>query len=197
MELKLDSLIDKIKVQGIEEGERTAKDIVSKAEQEAQDIINKAKEEAKSIIDTAKQESDRMFTSGKDGLKQAQRDLLLSLETKLVELGNKFVSATTVEALDSVKLADIIKTALSNWNFDSNDTIFVHLSSDDAKNITQATLAGAVKSGQDIEIKVDNSISSGFRISKGDGGYAFDFTASSISEALSTFLTPNIRELLK
>lgn len=197
MELKLDSLIDKIKTQGIEEGRKSADTLLSEAKKESENIINKAKEDASYIIESAKQESNRLLQSGKDGLKQAERDLLMSVEGKLKELCTKYVSSLTTEVLTAQHLIELIKTALASWDFGTNESVFVHISSNDAKTITTQAIAGALKSNNNVEVKIDNSVSNGFRISKGTSGYAFDFTGNAINEALAVFLTPNVQELLR
>ena len=55
MDVKLDSLIEKIKQEGIEEAQRAADEIRQKAEAEAQEIINKANEKARQIINGCNQ----------------------------------------------------------------------------------------------------------------------------------------------
>lgn len=195
MELQLDSLIDKIKTHGIEKGRESADTLVSEAKQESENIINKAKVDATNIIESAKQESSRLLQSGKDGLKQAERDLLMSVEGKLKDLCTKYVSSVTTEMLTAQSLLELIKTALSNWNVETNESVFVHISSNDANTITKQAITGVLQNN--IEVKVDNSIANGFRISKGSSGYAFDFTGNAINEALAVFLTPNVQELLR
>lgn len=198
MEVNLDTLIEKIKVNGIEEADRKSKEMLTQTQVEAQEVIVKANNQAKQIIEEAQQESQIILKRGKDGLKQAQRDLLLSLEDELKDMCRKYISNISNQALSVNRLNDIIKTALSNWNFGENENIFIHLSSGDAQQITKESISGAVRAqGNTIEIKVDDSISKGFRISVGDENFAFDFTADAVSTALSVFLTPNVQELLR
>lgn len=198
MEYSLDTLVDKIKTDAIEKGEKTAQEIIAAADQKSETVLAQAASEAQRILADAQKESDNIILRGKNALKQAQRDTILSLKSELEALCKNYVSQVSVKALDHVHLKDMIVAALSNWNLNANDNVFVHISSEDAQHITKEVISGAVQAlGSDIEIKVDDTITSGFKISKGDGNYMFDFTSEAISEALSIFLTPNIQELLK
>lgn len=199
MAVNLDTLIEKIKTQGIEESKKSAEEIISNASKEADSIRSQAEARATQIIEQAEQESTTIVNRGKDALKQAQRDLLLTLEGQIKTLFEKFIAQATHDSLDANHLKDIISTALSKWTLGANENIFIHLSESDAQKITKESLSGAVQAqGANIEIKVDPNITSGFRISKQDGGnFAFDFTADAITSALSVFLTPNVQELLK
>ena len=199
MDTQLNILIDKIKQHGIEEGEKNAKEIVLLAENESTELLNNAQTKADALIAEAKQEADSILRRGTDALKQAQRDLLLVVENKLVTMCDKFVKQSTEEVLSGDNLKEIITTALSNWSFSSEEAIFVHLSKEHASKITSEAIAGAIKAqGATVSIKIDDSIAAGFKISKGsDSNFSFDFTSEAISAALSVFLTPNIQGLLQ
>ena len=78
MDDQLQSLIDKIKKEGVASAETSAAQIIAEAEKKAAQIIADAKSQAAGIVKEAKAESERLEKSSEDAIKQAGRNLLIS-----------------------------------------------------------------------------------------------------------------------
>ncbi len=194
MDVKLDEIIDKIKTEGVNKGKEEASSLVSQAKSEAQSIIDDARTQAKQIIQQAAQQSESIVTRGTSALQQAKRDLLLVVKEQLASIIASFAQKNLAKALSTEATIELIKVALSKWNFQSNKSLFVHVSKEDAQKIS----AAALHSAGTIEIKVDEQLSKGFRISSDEqGSLQYDFSETAINEALTHFLTQNIQELLQ
>jgi V/A-type H+-transporting ATPase subunit E len=80
MDVQVQSLIDKIKKDGITSAEQQASEIVTKARKDAERIVNDAEAQAADMLKTAKAECERMEKSSNDAVKQAARNVLLSFQ---------------------------------------------------------------------------------------------------------------------
>lgn len=80
MESQLQSLINKIKTDGVAEAEKEAQAVVTEAENKASRIAAEAKTKADEIVERAKQEAARTEEAGKKALEQAGRNLVLGLK---------------------------------------------------------------------------------------------------------------------
>lgn len=79
------TLIERLREEGVAEGRRTAERIVSDAEARAQWILEQAKTEAQEILSRAKAEASNMERSSREALHIAGRDAVLKLKTMLVQ----------------------------------------------------------------------------------------------------------------
>jgi V/A-type H+-transporting ATPase subunit E len=86
----VDTLIDRLRDEGIEKGRSQAQALVTTAQKQASDIIATAQREAESILVKAKEETGKLKAAGENAIGLAMRDTVLSLEDQLVkEFRNK------------------------------------------------------------------------------------------------------------
>lgn len=86
MDVQLKELIDKIKNDGVKSAEENAARIISEAEEKASGIIRKARENADTLRDTARADAEKTERSGKEALRQAGRDLVLTIKAEISTL---------------------------------------------------------------------------------------------------------------
>ncbi len=198
MDVHLDEIIGKIKTEGVDKAKQEADQLLSQAKIEAEKTMQNAKSDAHEIINRANQQSTSILERGKSALQQAERDTVLVVKEKLNKLFSGFIAQQVHGSLDSNVLTELIKKALSQWNMEKNEALFVHVSKDDAQKLVAAGISNLSQGNRKIEIKVDEQISRGFMISQDSGGaLKYDFSDQAVSEALSTFLTQYIQELLR
>ena len=94
MDIKLESLIERIKQDGIEEAKKTSEEIIESAKKEALKIINKAEQEAEKIVNSAKEETEKLKDNASAVVKQAGRDLMLAVKEQLGQLFDKIVKSS-------------------------------------------------------------------------------------------------------
>jgi V/A-type H+-transporting ATPase subunit E len=82
----VESLIGRLRDQGIAQGRSQAEALVTNAQQQAADIIAAAKREAEAIQIKAKEEAGKVKAAGEDSIRLARRDTILSLESDLINL---------------------------------------------------------------------------------------------------------------
>jgi V/A-type H+-transporting ATPase subunit E len=81
----VESLIGRLRDDGIAEGRARADALVSEAQQQAADIVAAAHLEAEAVLRQAKEEAGKLRAAGEDAIRLALRDTMLSLEGDLVD----------------------------------------------------------------------------------------------------------------
>ncbi|MFH1202004.1 MAG: hypothetical protein V1674_03840 [Candidatus Omnitrophota bacterium] len=197
MDIKLESLIEKIKKDGIQEAKKTSKDIIDQAKLEANQIIEQARRQAQDTAREAQKEAQKSKHNTEDSLRQASRDLILVLKEELAHLFDRILKQEISRDLSPEFLKQLITKMIDKWTPKEGVSLEVVLSKKDKEDLEKLLLSSLkteVKKG--IEIKIGQTIDKGFSIGiKGENLY-YDFTDESILEALKQFLNPAISEML-
>lgn len=199
MDVQLQELIDKIKRDGVAVAENSASEMISNAEKEAKRIIDNAKREAENIINQAKEEANRFEKSSEDSIKQASRNLLLQFRDSVTKELSSIVNETISDSISKDSLEKLIPEIIKEWtkNSDAKD-ISVLLSEKDLQAL-ESSFKNSLKNeiSQGLTLKVDNSLSKGFRVGIKDGAAFYDFSAETVAELFSAYLNPKVSALMK
>ena len=197
MDVNLESLIAKIKQDGVEEAKRLSKDIVNKAKSEAKVIVNEAKAKAREIEEQAKVSVTKLQSNSQNSLKQASRDLVLALKEELTILFDRILKDKSGEALSADFMVGLITKIIDQWSPKNNLAWEVIVGKADKEKIEKALIVSLREQAKTtIEIKVSKSIDKGFRIGIKGEDLHYDFTDQSILEALKEFLNPSFAAIL-
>lgn len=199
MDDQLQSLIDKIKKEGVASAETSAAQIISDAEKKAAQIIADAKSQADGIVKEAKAESERLEKSSEDAIKQAGRNLLISFRDGITSELKKIVEAETGAAYSKELLEKLIPETVKTWASKSEvNNLSLLLAEKDLASL-EAGLKAALKDeiSKGLEIKPDKTLSNGFRIGLKDGSAFYDYSAESVAELFSAYLNPRVAAILK
>ena len=199
MEIQLQELIDKIKKDGIESASEEAARIKREAEAAAASIVATAQKEAADIVSRGKTDAERLEKAGIAALEQASRNLLLVFKGEIQALLDKLVNQAATSAYKEDTLKDILPPLLKAWaSKGGSDSLNLLLSEGDLGKLkawASGALAEELKKG--TELKSDRNLVAGFKIAKKDGSAYYDFSAESVAELLSSYLNPNLAEILK
>lgn len=200
MSEKLKELLEKINEEGVKQAEEKARVIESRAKKDAEKLLSDAKRESERIIETAKSEAVKTEKATEAALKQAARDLLLSLKDEIRKIFNKIIAAETLKSLSHEDMADILKELIQKYVDKKGETsdIKVLLKKEDLeklKDVFTSKLKDKLKEG--VEFKPSSVINKGFSISFDKGKSFFDFTDEALSDALAVYLNSEIAKLLK
>jgi len=195
MEVKLESLIEKIKEDGILEAKKASDEIIEQAKKQAQEIIDKAKSQAQTTVKTAEDKAAKLKSNTQANLKQAHRDLMLAVKEQITGLFDKVFKSQLDETLTPEFLKELLVKIVENFKPDEELEIVVS-QKDKAKleKLAISQLKKKVKTA--IEVKVSPHISKGFRIGAKGKDVHYDFTDESISQALKSFLSPAVSAML-
>ena len=200
MSEKLKELLEKINEEGVKQAEEKARAIELKAKKDAEKIINEAKSEAQKIIAEARSEVRKMEEASQAALRQAARDLMLSLKDDIKRLFDKVISAESAKSMTSEQIGPIIKDLIERYADKGGEAsdIKVLLKKEDLEKLKTtfiARLKDKIKDG--IEFRPSPNINAGFSISFDKGRSFFDFTDEGLKEALCAYLNPELSRLLK
>lgn len=199
MDIQLQELIDKIKKDGVASAEAKAQEIIAEAEKKAASIISSAEEKADSIIKSGKAETERMEKASIDAIRQAGRNLLISFRDGVNAQLSALIATETSKVYNADMLKTLIPETVKAWaSKDDVNSLSVLLSEKDLKELEKdlgAALKEQINSG--LEIKLDNSLTKGFRIGTKDGSAFYDFSAESVADLFSAYLNPKTSAIMK
>ncbi len=196
MDAQLKEIIETIQSEGVQSAEKKASAIVSSAEERAAQIIKDAEKRAQDIVRAAQGEAERMERTGKENLKQAGRDLILNVETRLKRLFTKVIDQTTREAYSAGVVEKAIVAMVGSQSESSDLSVQIDAGvANEVEQALRARLGDAMKAG--LTITPVEGMDAGFRVSHKDGNAYVDFTAAGIAEVLGAFLNPRLAELLR
>ncbi len=193
MEQKIEDLVASIRKEGID-----------KAREEADRILAEARKEAEGIIKGAEKERDRMIadagkaialerSSSEAAIRQAARDVSLSLRKSIEDEYTKILSRKAGEALHGGNLVSLIKAAISG---DVSGKA-VELSGDDLKALDadiRSEFAAEISKG--LEFRASKRVSSGFRISEKDGSGYIEISPDKCQELLYPYLSDSLKQMI-
>lgn len=196
MDAKLDTLIEKLKTEGVEAARQQSDDIIDKAKKDAEQIIRKAKTDADSLVKQAETKAQEFQRNSEAAIQQASRDMVLVLKEKITNLFNKTLKAKVEKSLSE----DFIKSLISKIaeQIKPDSMVGIQISDSDKSDLMKVLQSGLKDTlKNDFEIKVSNRINNGFRIGIKDQDVYYDFTDESIASSLLEFLNPTLQKLVK
>jgi V/A-type H+-transporting ATPase subunit E len=197
MDVQLKELIETIKSEGVEHAEAKAKEILADAESRKNSILRDAEQEAAQIRSKAEEDAPRMKATAEESIRQAGRDLILSLEKSITAILDKVVKREVKSSLEGDNLTKAIITLLSNWKEDK-ESLELLLSKDDLEKVEKKLLSELqkeLKSG--VTLKPAPDIEAGFLISEKEGNAYYNFSSEGIAEILSQYVNPRLSQLLR
>lgn len=198
MSEELKSLIEKIQVEGVQAAEEKAQAVIEEAKQKAVAIVEKANSDAQGLIQEANERIAKTEEASRLALKQAGRDIMISLRKEINSLLDKIMRVSIQEALSPQELGKIITGLINEISHKHTEEIEVTLKKEDIERIKKAfysELKDEIKKG--VVLKPSEEISAGFLISFDSGKSHFDFTDKALADYLSTYLRPKLLEMLK
>lgn len=199
MEIQLQELIDQIKKDGVETAKAEAEAIVNDAKAEAEKIIQNAKAEAEKLMQNAKAENERTVCAGEDAIRQAGRNLLISFRDSVSRELNAIVGENVKAAYSSEAFVQLVVKAVESWTGkpEAEDLSVVMNSADLAKFEESIVAALKERMSGGVTLKANDNFDGGFRIAVNGGSAYYDYSAESVCDMLSGYLSPKVTELLK
>ena len=197
MDVQLKELIDKIKNDGVKNAEESADRIIAEAKTQADTILREAREDADKIRETAKADAEKSERSGREALRQAGRDLVITVKSEIEALFSRVLKAETADVLKSDMLSELVSTAVKSLAESEGTDLNVLISEKSFAAVEAALvskLASEISAG--VEIKPFKGLDAGFRVSMKDGSAFYDFSDSEIAAMLGRSLNPRLADLL-
>ena len=195
---ELKNLIEKIQEEGVRAAEDKARSIQNNAKEKAKDIIESAEKQAENLLSEAKAGIAKMESGGRDSLKQAGRDLILTLRKEINATLDRIIVSQVRQALSPGELAKIIATAVKESGGKEKKDITISLKKEDLEKIEKILLNQLkAETENNITLKTSEDIRGGFVISYDKGKSYYDFTDKALAEYISLYLKPKLAGMLK
>ena len=197
---QLQGLLERIQKDGIEKADAEAERIIKEAGAKAAAIVNDTETKAQASLEQAERESKAFAERGEVALKQAARDVVISVGKAITRALEKVVSADVKNALSDEALAGLIAKVVETYAMSGSGTkrIDVLLSNDQQQQVRQhvvARFAEALKDG--VTLTGDSSVVSGFRVAIVGDNIEHDFSEAAITDALCELLRPHIARIVR
>ncbi len=190
----LQQLLEKIQRDGVDKAQAEADAIVQKARQEAESIVVKAKTEAEKAKADARSEADAFARRAEESIRQSARDVLLHVEKSVTALFETLLRREVDTALDGAETATaLVQEAVRNY-LNGQGGIEVGASEKMLKTLSAAVASMAADG---VNVELDRSVGSGFRVKLADGRVEHDFTGAAVADTLARQLRPGLAAMLK
>jgi V/A-type H+-transporting ATPase subunit E len=198
-EVSIQSLLDKIKREGIEEARHESERILKAARTEAGRLIAQAEGRKKEILEEAGEDSKRLRDATEMALSQASRNLVQSIKTQIVQLCRHILKRDVGRALTPEFMKAMIIKLVNECRIVQDDSgLEILLNKKDCEeleHLLHGSLQAEFKKG--FVFKPVDKIRAGFHIGEQGGSMHYDFTDQAIAEILSQYLSPRISQYLK
>ncbi|NLB66532.1 MAG: hypothetical protein GX803_08685 [Lentisphaerae bacterium] len=196
---ELQHLIERIRKEGVETGEKAAESLVADAKKKAEDIVAAAQQKAQGLVAKAEQDAAAFAVRGRATLQQAARDLLISISGAVSGVMGQIASDKVNEALTPETMGRmLVKLAEAYAKDEGQGGLVAMLGEQDAaavKEYIAREYQGKLAAG--IQIESAKGIFKGFRVGVKDGQVFHDFSADAIADSLASFLRPDLAEVVK
>lgn len=193
----LNSLIEKIKQEGIEEAEAKASRIEADARERARKIIEEATVKADTILSEAKQDIEKLHKSDDLALAQASRNLLIALRQEINRMLSKVIREQISASLSDAMLSDIIRKLILEQSAHPETDFIVVLTPEELTALETffVKLQEEIKKG--ITLRQFRQFDRGFVISYDAGKSFFSFSDDALGEAVMHYLKPRMAAIFR
>ncbi|MDD5115577.1 MAG: hypothetical protein PHW98_00720 [Candidatus Omnitrophica bacterium] len=198
MAQEIKDLITKIQKEGVEEAEKQAGQVMAQAELSAEKIVADARAQARKIIEEADSEAGKVRASTDASLRQAGRDLLISLRKEINSMLEGLLKLNVSRVLTAEELTGIIKDLIKAAPLSLGSQIVISLSLQDKERLEKEFLRQLKEeTKKQVVLKSAQEIDSGFIISFDSGKSSFDFSSQALADYISGSLRPELNKILK
>lgn len=200
MSHKLQALLDRIQKEGIERAEQQKKEIISEARKNAEAVVKRNNMEASAIMKTAIEEVKKIEEHSKATIRQAARDIAISLEAELLSRLKRCVKDIVGVAMTKDLISDIIKKMVDAYIKQGNEDVSLQVilpqkNIDKLNDSVKGSLAESFKSTP--EILKANNFSAGVKIGFRGNDVFFDFSDGTITDIICEYVGPRLASIIK
>jgi V/A-type H+-transporting ATPase subunit E len=208
----VESLIGRLRDEGITQGHQQAEALVTEAQQQAADLVATTQREADAILVKAKEEAEKLKAAGEDAIRLAMRDTILALEGDLLkaftdrlhrlvkgaltdpEFLQRLMLEVAGRAAPTVERAELLLPAelVSLEDLQSKPE---EAAPGTLMHFVLSLGGGMLREGMQFGVSEDGE--AGIRVRLVDEDVQIDLTESAISQLLLRHMLPRFRALLR
>lgn len=197
---ELQSLLEKINEEGVKKAEEAKNKIISDANLEAEKIIGDAKAKADDIVKKASADADTVKSRGEAAVRQAVRDIVITLQGEIQNRFKSVVKEATADAMTPDLMGKIILEMVRNYNVKNPsgeadiEMILAQKDRDAMENLLKTSLVSSLKKTPSISL--GQNFAAGVKLSfKGDDVF-FDFSDEAISDMICAYVGPRLAAVI-
>jgi len=197
---ELQSLLEKINEEGVKKGEETKNRIISDAGIEAGKIISDARAKADDIVKRAQTDADTVKSRGEAAVRQAVRDIVITLQGEILDRFKSVVKESTADAMTPDLMGKIILEMVKNYNAKNPsgeadiELILAKKDIDAMEKLFKTSLVNSLKKNPSISL--GQNFAAGVKISfKGEDVF-FDFSDEAISDMICAYVGPRLAAVI-
>jgi len=197
---QLQSLLDRIRREGVERADAEAAEILTRAEDRAARIVAEAESEADALRRKAGADAEASRDRGEKALEQAARDFLLTLQKHIEAVLRESLRETLAAALTPDVVAEmLLRLADAYAEHDMNESrIDVLLAPEDRERLAALVMEKYRDLvAQGLTLRADDRLDKGFKVSFADDNLYHDFSLAALAEALAPVLKPPLGEIVE
>ena len=196
MEMNLENLIEKLKIEAVEDARKAGDQMKQQAQKEADEILKKARNEAERLENEAGQQAKKFQKNAELAIGQAIRDAKLKLKQDINDFFDKVFKQQIADTLSIDVIKEIILAIIKRWSESSELEIIVN--EDEVEPLKKALFKAVKDQAKDgIVFTPSREVQKGFRIGiKGEDVY-YDFSDDSVSALLKSFLNPSLNAIME
>jgi len=193
---ELQSLLDRIEQDGVEQANAKAAQIDEAAREQAARIVADAERRAAQARTTAEHEAALFAERGRVALEQAARDVVITVEQNLIALLESMLTETVGEVLSGEGLERLVATAIETYLKEGEPRLEVAPGDQDRiLALVKAKYREAAGSG--VEVASNSELVGGFRVTLRGKSVTHDFSREAIAEAFCKLLRPRLADILR
>jgi len=197
---ELQSLLERIQKEGIDKAEEEAERILAEARQKAAALVRDSEIQAADRLRKAEQDAARFAEQGRTALRQAARDILLSLGQAIRVTLERLIHREVSQAMNPDLLRATLGRLIEAYfrDFANPAPVELSLSGEDRAILGDYFLSLlTVEARQKLEIRADHGIVAGFRVALRDNAVEHDWSADSVADALAQLVQPTINAVVR
>ena len=196
---ELQALLNKIVDEELSKTESDKEKILSQAKAEAEAIIKSARSEAEEIVSSARKEADVFRIKGEEALKQASRDVLLSLRGAMNDRLNAVALEVAGKELTGASLGNVLVHLMEAFlkQNGSEDRIEVLLDEKERQVVDNA-LASALNADLRARCQLSpvSGMGAGFKLVFSGDSVVYDFSDQALAETLASHLSGRLAAIV-
>jgi V/A-type H+-transporting ATPase subunit E len=195
---ELKELLEKIRREGIDAAEEKRRMIENAARASAEEIVRSAEKEASRIISDANARIAAAEASGKQSLKQAARNALISLHQEIAATLDKVITMHVHKALGAEELTKMILALVKEAGCTGKEKTIIALKKEDLEKLEKSLLGElGAEAKKGIVLRHGADIKGGFTISYDSAKSYFDFTDRALAEYIAAYMKPKLAKILE
>jgi V/A-type H+/Na+-transporting ATPase subunit E len=196
-EVSIQSLLERIKAEGIDSARAASEEILREARLEAESLLEEARKEAREIRIRTEAEIERDRRALEAAMAQSGRDLIIGLKRQIIRLCERILQKEIRSVLTPETLKEILLRMIDRWEPQGGGTEVLVNEEDLGKleDLLYSSLQKEFREGR--VLKPVDSIQAGFHIGREKGSMYYDLTDEGLAEILGSLVNPRVSRFLQ